>query len=362
MAHREIRYSPGVTRLPGMLLASAWGAWKSLWVRLTQALLFRGIRGRETRVAVYRIGSIGDFMHALPALAAIRARHPDAAVTLVCNAVEGEPWPTRLGIDAALDLSIESYADAAGLRGAVRGSECLYYLAPHPLGALRAMRDMLFFASCGIWRARGFAALTARGWCARARRPWRTARTQYQRLLGACGLPEPDDWPGLPLRKPDDAPRKPYVVLAPTGKSQVQRWPEDRFADLAERLAARGVTPVWVGGNEDASRFAEPVGQVMFGRLDFAELRAVLKGATAVVANDSGLAHLAGYVGAPLVVVSSARAAAYAWRPPARTSHVTLLRKDMACEACHRRECSDVACINLISADDVFARLALLLP
>ena len=38
---------------------------------------------RDRRILVYRVGSLGDFVVALPALWAVRERYPDAHLTLV---------------------------------------------------------------------------------------------------------------------------------------------------------------------------------------------------------------------------------------------------------------------------------------
>ena len=119
MAHRERTFRRSLLRTPGFLLALAWSTWKAAWLALVQAVLFRKI-GDAQAVAIYRIGSIGDLMQALPAMGAIRKRHPDARLTLVTNASGAVPWATRLGIDAALNLSVVSYNDPHELRQAVR--------------------------------------------------------------------------------------------------------------------------------------------------------------------------------------------------------------------------------------------------
>lgn len=363
MPHREIRFHRGLTRLPGFVLATLWHAWRRAWVAMLQWLLFRTPRAHAARIGIYAIGSIGDLTHTLPALAAIRRRHPKAQFVLMTNAVSGEPWAKRLGIDAALDMAIATYDSATSLRKLARDVDCLYYLAPFPLRASRALRDMLFFAAAGIRRARGFRSLAPRGWIARALRPWRTEAAQHLRLLRACKLPD-GEWPELPASDTADLPDPPYVVLAPTGKDAVQHWPEEHFIEIARRLEAQKVQPVWLGLPADAARVeaaGAPPGHLLFGEQPFPLLRALMQNARCALTNDSGLAHLAGYAGTPLVVVSSARAAAFAWQPPARGQQLRLLRKDMNCEGCGLHECSDVACLKLISIDEVWKELRELL-
>jgi ADP-heptose:LPS heptosyltransferase len=357
--HREVAYRRSLLRVPGFLFAWLWTAWQRTLVSAAQAVLFRRIRGDEKRVAVYRIGSIGDMVHALPALTAIRRRHPDAAITLITNATGSEPWPARLGVSSALSLSVQTYASPAELMQHARAVDCLYYLAPHPLGARRALRDALFF-SRAVKRATGFRALAPRGALARMLRPWREAEPQHRLLLMACGLESPSEPVSLPRRACERL-AEPYAVLAAVGKSPVQHWPESRFRVLAGKLDARGLRPVWVGDEADAARLGPGlIGVPMFSGLGFDQLADLMAGASVVIANDSGLAHLAGYVGAPLVVVSSARAAVGAWKPPGE--RVTVLRKNMNCEACHLRECTDTKCLDLIGVDEVMTAVEKYLP
>ena len=43
------------------------------------------MKRRDQRILVYRTGSLGDFVVALPAMWAVRERFPEARLTLLCN-------------------------------------------------------------------------------------------------------------------------------------------------------------------------------------------------------------------------------------------------------------------------------------
>jgi hypothetical protein len=232
MSHRPTRFTRSPLRWPGLLLAAWWHGGRVMWAWVANALLFRAPKS-AARIAVYRIGSYGDMLCALPALRALRAAHPQAEILLVSNRVEGEPWARRLGIEADLSLKLADYDSPAALRDVVRGfrPEAVYYLAPHPLSLRRALRDMLFFRSCGVRRARGFAAVSARGWVARALRPWFEPPNESARLLRAGGLNAP------PATKADARAEGMTLVFAPTGKSPVQHWPPARW--ISALLARR---------------------------------------------------------------------------------------------------------------------------
>jgi ADP-heptose:LPS heptosyltransferase len=124
------------------------------------------------------------------------------------------------------------------------------------------------------------------------------------------------------------------VVLAPgckTGVMASKRWPY--FPQLAGRFAEI----VLVGTSDDLTQFDGTrmrfPGHVrsLVGELSLAETASVLAAAGAVVANDSGLGHVAGAVGAPtLLLFGPTPHAALGQLPP----NVAVLRAGLACEPC----------------------------
>ena len=101
------------------------------------------------------------------------------------------------------------------------------------------------------------------------------------------------------------------VVLHPGASDPRRRWPAERFAEVATRLAADGMSVVVVGDGADASVADEIAHQAsgragdavrsLAGRLTLSELAGVLSIADVFVGNDSGPRHLAHAVGASTV-------------------------------------------------------------
>ncbi len=328
-----------------------------------QALLFREGPEDPARVAVYRIGTMGDHACAVHALSAIRARHPDAKVSLITDKQVGEPWPEKLGIAQSLRLEVHTYDTARSLRELVRqlAPQALYYLAPRPLTLRRALRDAMFFRGAGITSATGFSAVDFTPSAARAAQPWRTSPPEPLRLLRACGLPERSAI-APPLGRLESLPPN-AVAIAPGGKYPVQHWPEARYIELAVRLSALGYAPVWLGDAQDGARLralgAKP-GTDLTGKLSPPELMAALAQTRAVVSNDTGTAHLAAWLGTPLLVISSARDNAGSWHPWG-ASAVRVLRRPMTCEGCRLRECDDTSCLQWIDVESAWRALQSLL-
>lgn len=94
------------------------------------------------------------------------------------------------------------------------------------------------------------------------------------------------------------------VALAPGAAHTTKRWPEPRWAELARRVEG---PVVLLGGDAEASllaRIAEGSGRpdlTVIAETGFERTLRALEGCRAVVSNDSGLMHLAGAMGVPVV-------------------------------------------------------------
>jgi ADP-heptose:LPS heptosyltransferase len=184
---------------------------------------------------------------------------------------------------------------------------------------------------------------------------------EFARRLG-CEVQEPLYY-FLPAA-PDEAHgiRRDTLVLAPgckTGEMAAKRWPH--FPRLAEMFG----DVVVVGTQDDLYNFdGTPMhflghARSLVGKLSLRETAGVLAAAGAVVANDSGLGHMAGAVGTPTILLFGPTPDAALGRFP---PNVKVLRAGLDCEpcwfgnrfaACARR----VSCLSLIQVDRVAAAL-----
>jgi heptosyltransferase-3 len=148
---------------------------------------------------------------------------------------------------------------------------------------------------------------------------------------------------GEKLRAAGVDPDAPVAVLAPTNEFYTKRWMPERYAGIAEDLAARGWQVVMTGAPTDEQRAqlaavqeATTLPLASLSDLNIGELTAVIAGAKVFVGNDSGPAHIAAAVKTPLVVMfgpaSSVRWGP--WRAPA-----ALVQNDFACNPCAMYTC-----------------------
>ncbi len=130
-------------------------------------------------------------------------------------------------------------------------------------------------------------------------------------------------------RLPDDT-----VVLAPGARYPWKRWPAARYAALASSLLREGMQPVLAGHLADAP-FVKDVAAELTVPLpvelhdEVHDLAAVMHRSRTVVANNSGMAHLAQVVGGRVVCIHS-HTLPVMWRPWG-AGHVDMVGTSTAC-------------------------------
>ena len=277
-----------------------------------------------TRVALLKPSSLGDIVHSLPVLTALRRRYPRARLTWVVNRTY-EPL-LRGHRDLDDTLPVDRTAVRSGLRA---GAQSFVRL----LGELRRRRFDLVIDLQGLFRSGLMTAVTGAARrvglsTAREGAAWSYtdvvpvppgdalhAVDRYRLVaeaLGAGGPPEfhvpvPEDarrWAWEVLR---ERPR-PWLALGVGARWRTKRWPPEHFAALARRAQDHfGGTALLIGGPEEAevaravaARLAGPVGDFT-GRTTLPRLAALLARADVMLANDTGPLHLAAALGRPVV-------------------------------------------------------------
>ena len=151
-----------------------------------------------------------------------------------------------------------------------------------------------------------------------------------------AGIPGPIPPPDLSWATADISrfalPRD-YALLIPGGAPHrpEKRWPLAHFIELAQRIAAAGITPVVIGGPDErdlgaAIAAAVPQARDLTGQTSFADIVAIARGARRAIGNDTGPMHLAVAAGAPATVLYSSASDPALTAP--RGEDVVILRRD----------------------------------
>lgn len=154
---------------------------------------------------------------------------------------------------------------------------------------------------------------------------------------------------------------RPAVALCPGAEyGAAKRWPAEHFAGLAELCADAGAA-VWVLGSaadrEAAAAIAKCAAVVdLTGRTSLVEAVDVLAAASGAVTNDSGLMHVAGALGVPVVAVFGSTSTVFT--PPLGDRSVVVERQ-LACRPCFARECrlGHLECLRGLPPARVFEEL-----
>ena len=266
------------------------------------------------RILVIKLGALGDFIHAFHAFAAIRAHHSGGAVTLLTTRpyeamARAAPWFDAVLIDARAPWwNLLAARRTAAMIG---GFDRVYDLQT-------SRRSGRYHRLAGRPPWSGIAA----GCSLPHRNPGRdlmhTVERQREQLVhaGVDGTPAPERGPErgwLVHGGHRHGGAAPYALLMPggAGVGHVKRWPAARYAEVAQGLAAAGVTPVVIGGVAEAGLArsildACPAAVDLTGRTSFADIAALAAGAALALGNDTGPVHVACSVGAPTVALFSA--------------------------------------------------------
>jgi ADP-heptose:LPS heptosyltransferase len=132
-----------------------------------------------------------------------------------------------------------------------------------------------------------------------------------------------------------------YVVLHPGAAVPARAWPPRQCRLAVRALTAAGHRVLVTGGRHERALTAEVAGTDgvdLGGRTDLAGLAGVLAGADALVAGNTGPAHLAAAVGTPVVSLFSPVVPAARWAPY-RVPHLLLGDQSAPCRDTRARTC-----------------------
>lgn len=160
---------------------------------------------------------------------------------------------------------------------------------------------------------------------------------------------------------------RPVVAINPMALWETKLWFNDRFAMLADRLVnEKGVDVVFTGGPSDRGVIDEIFSMMtasaanLAGRTSLKMLAALYQRSALLVSTDTGPMHLAAAVGTPVVALFGPTAP---WRTGPFGSGHRVIRTAPACSPCFKRQCDEhrCRCMKDISVEMVWQRVAAVL-
>ena len=321
----------------------------------------RGVAGDRMTDSVRRLllikpSSLGDIVHAMPTLAALRARFPHAEVTWLVK----RQWAPLVEVIGGVDHVCAVGAGLTGWMGRI--------------SELRAARFDLVVDLQGLFRSGVMAWLSGSGrriGFANAREGSPLFYTQrvevpdgpmhavdrYLLVPEALGA----DRPAQPRFEFVDRPRDreavetilrrsgvpvslPWIAINASARWETKRWPPQHFAAAADQLSREHACPiVFIGGaaerpeTQAVTALMRTKAVDLTGQTPVGLLPCLLREAAVLITNDSGPMHIAAAVGTPVVAL-------FGPTDPRKTGpygegHVVLSHA-VECSPCFRRDCA----------------------
>jgi heptosyltransferase I len=326
------------------------------------------------KICIIKPSSLGDVVHSLPILPALRSLFPLSQITWVVNhgfrsLLEGHPDLDRVVAfeRGGSGISSRGISSTAWLCGRLLGEK--YDLTIDLQGLLRS--GLMTAATRAKVRVGMADAREGAGWfyTHRVSAPRRELHAVERVLRVAEALGADDARPSflVPMGEGDlrwaettlAAVPRPRLVLNLGARWLTKRWPPGHFAEVARRAVAEfGAGLVAVGSAEDrplAEELRRQIGSLglldLSGRTTLLQLAAVARQADLFLSNDTGPLHLAAAAGATVVGI-------YTCTNPRLTGpygpRAASVQSCVWCAPSFRKACDRLECLVELSPDRVW--------
>ncbi|MFP4419527.1 MAG: lipopolysaccharide heptosyltransferase I [Desulfococcaceae bacterium] len=340
------------------------------------------------KILIVKLSAIGDVIHALPAVVALRRAYPDARIdwaveSAAAGLLENHPALDRVLVSHRKRWFRElrrsgSRAEAmAEIRTFFRNLRRERYdlvidfqqLLKSAAVVLAARGRMKAGFGPGMQHMEGSHRVLNRRIPAVSMEVH--ALDRYRRLIEALGVPPGPVEYRLPVSEAAERSvvkllagsgirgRRPLVAMNPAATWETKHWTDEGFAEAGDRLVREmGADLVFTGGPGDRpaaarvrERMVEPSVDLS-GRTTLPELTALLRRVRLLVTTDTGPMHLSAAVGTPTVAVFGPTAP---WRTGPYGEGHAVARKGLECSPCFKRVCplGHRGCMEWLGAGEV---------
>jgi len=333
-------------------------------------------------ILIVKLSAIGDVIHTLPSLAALRRCYPEAHISWVVEEAASDLLAEHPMLDRVLVSRRKRWVRGlreGGNRAAVLREirEFLRTLRDRPYDLVIDFHGLfksavVVFLSGGRRRLGYDSLQEGSGLFLNERIPEDMGKHAVERYLDlprhlGCETGEPE-FP-IALQEPHfervaallasfavDTSRG-FVAVSPVAYWETKLWDEAKFAAVCDRIVRElGLPVVFTGESpegpiERIRALMQAPSASAAGRTSLRDLAALYRRASVLLTTDSGPMHLAAAVGTPVVAL-------FGPTSPERTGpygegHV-VIRRGMDCSPCFRKACETLQCMKSITVDEVF--------
>ncbi len=331
-------------------------------------------------ILIIKLSAIGDVIHTLPALAALRKLYPKAHITWVVEELSAD----LLKNHPLLDRVIISHR-TSWIRDVKHGRLIWPFLEMVTfIRALRERRYDLVIDFHGLLKSSAVVLLSGgkrklgydsmqelSGFFVNEKIPQDMNKhavdryLDFPRYLGACEMKQKFL---IPVKEENririeellkahhmDA-QIGFVAVNPVALWKTKLWENQKFALLCDRIIDElkvGIVFTGSGKKEirEIQQFMKRPAANLGGETTLSDLACLHRRARLVVTTDTGPMHLAAAVGAPLIAL-------FGPTDPARTGPYgddhTVIRGNLPCSPCFKKKCKTNECMKEITVEEVF--------
>jgi heptosyltransferase-1 len=331
------------------------------------------------RIAIIKPSALGDIIHCLPVLTALRRCYPHAHITWVVNQVYAPLLQGHRDLDDVLPF--DRRASHLGWRAAARSwlgflNELRRRRFDLAIDLQGLFRTALMMTATGATRRVGLS--TAREGATwtytdvvavpdfnavhAVDRCWLVAEA-----LGVGDVPKEFHIPILDearhwAKAATHGYPRPWLMLGPGARWMTKRWPPENFASLARRAWDMfGGTVFFVGGAEETAaaravrrRLSGP-SRDLTGRTTLPQLAALLRRTDLMLANDTGPLHLAAALGRPIIAPYTCTRVRLNGPYPTQAGAV---ETTVPCRGSYIKRCSRLECMVELTPERLWPSLA----
>lgn len=335
-------------------------------------------------ILIVKTSAIGDVTHTLPALNALRKKYPEARITWLVEEAAAEVIKGHKALDRMLVSGRKKWSrELLGPKFFKVLGEAWRFIRE-----LRDTRYDLLIDFQGLLKSGIFVAL------ARAERKvgygkgmdhaecsWIFLNEQIPAvdmnihaldrelmLLKAIGVECDEVRFDFPIGESDTErvaeqlrvagiePEDHLVTINPQATWPTKLWDNDKFAAVARALLDQGIRIVFTGGPSEKQEIDDLLSRSgiralnLAGKTSLKELAALYQRADLLITTDTGPMHIAAAVGTLVVAVFGPTAP---WRTGPYGSGHQLIRVELQCSPCFKKECVDKKCMQMISVEQV---------
>lgn len=341
------------------------------------------MEGKFRRILIDARNGIGDFLYFSPVLATLRQEYQEAKITLISWWITRELARTCPYVDEVLILEEET-----DLKGKTVGDFVTGLLDRPPFGLaldfahppLSPLIMKISRASKRIGFRRDKESNKVYTDLIEPRKD-EPAFLQYKRFLDCIGIATEGLKPEVWLNKEDALFANNFLKETGLGKEGflvgvhpgtgvvARRWEADKFAALADKMAARYRAKIILFGSDYVRTSEGEKGDVseietakkifslmrgkslnLAGKLSLAQFAGLASHLNLYIGLDTGPTHIASVMGAPTIAIFGP-GEYRVWKPYGNS---LVVRKDMDCSPCGPSGCDDPKCLKELTVDEVY--------